>query len=335
MDGIALLSVEDAATHAAVLTEEFLRFLHLEKHASPCTVRSYRADLYQFGLFLSGAIGLWNRDRRTFDKNLDQKFLACTPLTARDFVSYLFAQNYCNASIARKMAALKGFYKFLTRRAMLSDNPLLTLRPPTQEKRVPKYLDQEQVHKLLIAPGGSGDVLSVRDSAILEMLCSTGIRASEMVELKLPDLDLLAGTVHVRGLAPVNRAVPISLRAILALERYLPMRATQGKPGQQLGDWVFLNKHGGSLSTRSVRRKLEKYLALAGLSPDLSPSTLRHSYAMHLVEQGANARQVCELLGHRNLSSSKNYSRVASSKRDGNRNSPTERVRPARDAVAA
>ena len=238
MDGIALLSAAATPTDAPALTAEFIRFLRLEKCASPCTVKSYRADLHQFGLFLSGTIGLRNRDQWLVDDDLDQKFLACTSQTAREFVSYLFAQNYCKSSIARKMAVLKGFYKFLIRRAMLFDNPMSSVRPPLQEKRIPKYLDQEQVHQLLRAPG-SGNVLSVRDSAILEVLCSTGIRASEMVELELADLDLSAGLVHVRGFSPVNRLAPIGLRVIEALQRYLRLRATQGKPGQKLGDRVF------------------------------------------------------------------------------------------------
>src|SRR5690242_18631830 len=206
------------------LVRQFLDYLRLEKHFSDYTVKSYGADLIQFGQFLAGEIGAAHTAQPRPDGSLDEKQLAVEPLTVREFLAYLYAQNYTKSTTARKLATLRSFYKFLIRRGMLSVNPLSTIRTPKQEKRLPKCLDLEQVQKLLDAPG-DGDLLSARDKAMLEVLYSSGIRVSELVELEMADLDLTEGVLRVRGKGRKDRLTPIGSQAIKALQRYFELRA--------------------------------------------------------------------------------------------------------------
>src|SRR5688572_22652186 len=250
------------------LVQQFLDYLRLEKHFSDYTVKSYGADLIQFGQFLVGEIGQHNADpplNVVFPEtpaSVDEKHVKAEPLQIREFLAYLYAQNYTKSTTARKLATLRSFYKFLIRKGVCTINPLATIRTPKQEKRLPKCLDLEQVQKLLDAPGDA-DILSARDKAMLEVLYSSGIRVSELVELKLEDIDLVEGVLRVTGKGRKDRLTPIGSQAIKALQRYFELRQTGG--GQPMTGRVFLNKHGESLSTRSVRRKLDKYLVAAGL----------------------------------------------------------------------
>ena len=307
------------------LVRQFLDYLHLEKHFSDYTVKSYGADLLQFAQFLAGEIG--SRNRAGFNPAaaaadaapkapmtpaaIDELQVKCEPLTIREFLAYLYAQNYTKSTTARKLATLRSFYKFLIRRGLVSVNPLSTIRTPKQEKRLPKCLDLEQVQKLLEAPG-DGDLLSARDKAMLEVLYSSGIRVSELVELETADLDLQEGVLRVKGKGRKDRLTPIGSQAIKALQRYFELRQSGG--GQPMTGRVFLNKHGESLSTRSVRRKLDKYLVAAGLDPGISPHTLRHSFATHLLNNGADLRSVQELLGHQSLSTTQVYTHLTTSR---------------------
>jgi integrase/recombinase XerC len=195
----------------------------------------------------------------------------------------------------------------------VSLNPLSTIRTPKQEKRLPKCLDLEQVQKLLDAPGDA-DLLSARDKAMLEVLYSSGIRVSELVELEMADIDLQEGVLRVRGKGRKDRLTPIGSQAIKALQRYFELRALDIRSQNYAGGRVFLNKHGESLSTRSVRRKLDKYLVAAGLDPGISPHTLRHSFATHLLNNGADLRSVQELLGHQSLSTTQVYTHLTTSR---------------------
>ncbi|GIW75481.1 MAG: tyrosine recombinase XerC [Phycisphaerae bacterium] len=294
------------------LVRAFLDYLKLERHFSDYTVRSYGADLFQFGQFLCGQIGtsFSNPERvGSPEESLDAKFLRCEALTIREFLAYLTAQNYTKSTTARKLATLRSFYKFLIRRGQLSVNPLSTIRTPKQERRLPKCLDLEQVQKLLDAPG-EGDILCIRDKAMLEVLYSSGIRVSELVDLEVQDIDLTEGVLRVRGKGRKDRLTPIGSQAILALKRYFVARQSDSRMNTQYTHKVFLNKHGQPLSTRSVRRKLDKYLTIAGLDPGISPHTLRHSFATHLLNNGADLRSVQELLGHQSLSTTQVYTHL-------------------------
>jgi integrase/recombinase XerC len=296
------------------LVQQFLDYLRLEKHFSDYTVKSYGADLIQFGQFLSGEIGASHAAQPRAGNTLDEKQVAVEPLTIREFLAYLYAQNYTKSTTARKLATLRSFYKFLIRRGLVTVNPLSTIRTPKQEKRLPKCLDLEQVQKLLDAPG-DGDLLSARDKAMLEILYSSGIRVSELVELETSDLDLNEGVLRVRGKGRKDRLTPIGSQAIKAVQRYFDLRALDSRcQASTRAARVFLNKHGEPLSTRSVRRKLDKYLVSAGLDPGISPHTLRHSFATHLLNNGADLRSVQELLGHQSLSTTQIYTHLTTNR---------------------
>jgi integrase/recombinase XerC len=309
---------DKAEKHFSPLVQQFLQYLKLEKHFSEYTVKSYGADLIQFGQFLSGEIGQPAAGEgaapaaasKVTPEELDRKQVTCEPLTIREFLAYLYGQNYTKSTTARKLATLRSFYKFLIRRGLVSVNPLSTIRTPKQDKRLPKCLDLEQVQKLLDAPG-DGDLLAARDKAMLEVLYSSGIRVSELVELEMADMDLQEGVLRVRGKGRKDRLTPIGSQAIKALQRYFELRNADPRLAAQTTGRVFLNKHGQSLSTRSVRRKLDKYLVQAGLDPGISPHTLRHSFATHLLNNGADLRSVQELLGHQSLSTTQIYTHLS------------------------
>src|SRR3954464_11307783 len=311
----ATASIDSSTTQEknfSPLVRQFLDYLRHEKHFSDYTIKSYGADLIQFGQFLCGDIGQLPGAKDGVP--LDDKQLKCEPLTIREFLAYLYAQNYTKSTTARKLATLRSFYKFLIRRGVVSVNPLSTIRTPKQEKRLPKCLDLEQVQKLLDAPGDA-DLLSSRDKAMLEVLYSSGIRVSELVELEMSDLDVQEGGLRVRGKGRKDRLTPIGSQAIKALQRYFDLRALDSRCQQSSrAPRVFLNKHGEPLSTRSVRRKLDKYLLHAGLDPGISPHTLRHSFATHLPNNGADLRSVQELLGHQSLSTTQIYTHLTTSR---------------------
>ena len=294
------------------VVRQFLDYLKLERHFSDYTVRSYGADLQQFSQFLIGEIGgNYGQSVKTTPAgtSLDARFNTCETMTVREFLAYLAAMNYTKSTTARKLATLRSFYKFQIRRGAVSVNPLSTVRTPKQERRLPKCLELDNVQRLLEAPGDD-DILSVRDKAMLEVLYSSGIRVSELVELELADLDLDEGVLRVKGKGRKDRLTPIGSQAINALKRYFTMRQADPKMHHEPTGRVFLNKHGEALSTRSVRRKLDKYLTIAGLDPGISPHTLRHSFATHLLNNGADLRSVQELLGHQSLSTTQVYTHL-------------------------
>jgi len=304
--------------HITPLVRAFLDYLKFERHFSDYTIKSYGADLSQFGQFLAGEIGRQASSTAALPpprspEELDQRFIKVEPLNVREFLAYLYGQNYTKSTTARKLATLRSFFKFCIRRGMVSVHPLSTIRTPKQEKRLPKCLDLEQVQKLLDAPG-DGDLLSARDKAMLEVLYSSGIRVSELVDLTFADIDLQEGVLRVKGKGRKERLTPIGSQAIRALHRYLELRTASLPIGADHPKEVFLNKHGQSLSTRSVRRKLDKYLSAAGLDPGISPHTLRHSFATHLLNNGADLRSVQELLGHQSLSTTQVYTHLTTAR---------------------
>jgi len=315
--GPAVATRPDAPLEKAFspLVRQFLDYLQLEKHFSDYTVKSYGTDLIQFGQFLMGEIGL-SPDvppLQVAGGSLDEKQLQCDAVAVRQFLNFLYSRNYTKSTTARKLATLRSFYKFLIRRGHLGLSPLAQIRTPKQDKRLPRCLDLEQVQKLLEAPGDA-DLLSARDKAMLEVLYSSGIRVSELVALEMADLDLAEGILRVRGKGRKERLTPIGSQAIKAIQRYFEIRSTDPRTAGLPTTRVFLNKHGQSLSTRSVRRKLDKYLEAAGLDPGISPHTLRHSFATHLLNNGADLRSVQELLGHQSLSTTQIYTHLTTAR---------------------
>jgi integrase/recombinase XerC len=190
---------------------------------------------------------------------------------------------------------------------------MVLIRTPRQGKRLPKAITIEQVERLLSAPS-EGDVLGARDRAMLETLYSTGIRVSELVGLNAEDLDIAGEALQVRGKGKKERIVPLGSHAIAAIVRYLELVRAEIKGEPVASRPLFVNKHGGRLSSRSVRRKLDKYLKQVGLDPSISPHTLRHSFATHLLDNGADLRSVQELLGHQSLSTTQVYTHLSTTR---------------------
>jgi integrase/recombinase XerC len=278
---------------------EFLRHLALEKNASAHTVKSYREDLTQALDFF----------RAKMPPGRPAQPAQLSPRLLRAYLAWLHEQGYAKSTVARRVAAVRSWCRFLCRQGTLASNPADGLRSPRQGKKLPHFLSAADLANLLQAPPADAP-LGVRDRAILETLYSAGLRVSELTGLNLEDLDLADGLVTVRGKGKRERLALLGGPAREALGAWLAARdaLTAGRARPQPA--LFLNKRGTRLTSRSVGRLLEKYLARAGLDPRTSPHTLRHSFATHLLDAGADIRSVQELLGHRSLSTTQIYTHV-------------------------
>ncbi|MBI4007571.1 MAG: tyrosine recombinase XerC [Planctomycetes bacterium] len=279
--------------------ENFFKELEHKSNSSQHTLRAYKIDLRQFLLFMKS-------EKCGNLEDVNHLFL-------RKFLSFLRDRGYSKRTIARKLASLRSFYKFLCQREIVEYNPAKAVRTPRHEKKLPHFLNINEMERLLNAPdektfGG------VRDKAILETLYSSGIRVSELVGLNNEDVDIHARVIKVRGKGKKERLAPIGSFAINAIQLYMNAKALRVRSSefrvQSLEDALFLNKYGGRLTTRSVARMLGKYLKIAGLQQESSPHSLRHSFATHLLDKGADLRAVQELLGHAHLSTTQIYTHV-------------------------
>ncbi|PYQ48501.1 MAG: tyrosine recombinase XerC [Acidobacteria bacterium] len=270
----------------------FLRHLDRERNASPHTVRAYGEDLEQFTRHLRAELG---RDARPGDVD---------HLLIRAFLARLHREGLKASSAARKLATLRTFFRYLCREGVLDRNPARALLSPRQEKRVPTHLDEADVARLLEMPG-DGDA-AVRGRALLEMLYATGIRCSELVGLDVSEVDLDARMIRVLGKGRKERIVPFGQRARAAVEAYLPIRA-RARPRD---DALFVNARGGRLTDRSVRLLVAMRVRQVALARRISPHTLRHSFATHLLQRGADLRSIQELLGHARLATTQRYTHV-------------------------
>ena len=273
--------------------KQFLVYLEGARDASPHTLRNYGADLREFFSFLNG-------------KSLDQ----VDTLVIRSFLAHLKSRNHSKATLSRKLSSLRSFFKYLARENHLRSNPVLGISTPKREKKLPQFLDLSEVTHLLEAPTGT-TWEGKRDRSILETLYSSGIRVSELVGLNRGDADLLSSLLKIRGKGKKERIVPVGEKAIQALRDYLeslPASLRKKSEGQETP--VFLNRSGSRLTDRSVRRLIVKYARRVSLKEGISPHTLRHTFATHLLDRGADLRSVQELLGHANLSTTQIYTHV-------------------------
>jgi integrase/recombinase XerC len=318
------------------IVDAFISYLLDERHFSPYTARCYGVDLRQYSEFIGESQNLeasHEQERQIYETALaksrgtngDQSdvlasvgpaTISGTMLQAdvdliRTFLAHLDEHQYSSATMARKIATLRSFYRWLDKRNFVESNPMLLIRTPRQNKRLPKAIDVAQVEQLLAAPDPT-ELLGARDRAILETLYSTGIRVSELVGINRGDFDETGQAMIVRGKGRRERIVPLGSHALAALSHYIKMldNDPRGQHTDPAEAPLFVNKHGGRLSTRSVRRKVSKYLQQAGLDPDISPHTLRHSFATHLLDNGADLRSVQELLGHQSLSTTQVYTHL-------------------------
>ncbi len=274
---------------------EFLRHLALEKNASAHTVKSYREDLTQAVTFFRAKLGSSNPTPGQLSTRL-----------LRAYLVWLHEQGYAKTTVARRIAAVRSWCRFMCRQGTLTANPADSLRGPRQDKKLPHFLAEDATERLLTAPPANTP-LGLRDRALLETVYSAGLRVSEATGLNLGELDLDSGLATVRGKGKKERLALLGPKALKALKHWLEAR--DGLPRKN-SDAVFLNKNGTRLTSRSVGRLVEKYLARAGLDARTSPHSLRHSFATHLLDRGADIRSVQELLGHRSLATTQIYTHV-------------------------
>ncbi|HOD80327.1 MAG: Tyrosine recombinase XerC [Planctomycetes bacterium ADurb.Bin126] len=294
----------------------FLDYLDHERNFSAHTLRGYQADLRQFCQFLLAqkaappGAALSADDLPPLDgcdeQGLYSLVVSAGPVDLRAYLAVLRNSDYTKTTIARKLASLRSFYRFLMRTRQIEDSPAAVIRTPRQDKRLPKCLDVEQVTALLEAPQ-AGTFLGARDRAILETIYSGGLRISELVGLDAEDLDEFSEALRVRGKGKKERLVPLGGPALAAIAAYLPLRRQTGV-GE--GGALFVNDDGGRLTDRSIRRRLDYYLQACGIDIHVSPHTLRHSFATHMLNAGADLRSVQELLGHASLSTTQIYTHL-------------------------
>ncbi len=274
--------------------KRFIDHLGKERGLSQFTLSSYRGDLLQFYSFLR-------------EKTPHQKDLISTVdrFLLRHFLGKLKAEGYANGSISRKLSAIRSFYKFLCREGITSANPAVYISSPKKKKKLPSFLSPEQISSLMGSPQRP-DVLGLRDKAILETFYGSGIRLRELVGLNLSHLDLANNLIKVKGKGDKERIVPMGRSASAAIRKYLEKRE-ELKPKE---DALFLNYRGYRLSPRGVELIVKGYLRKISEDGSLSPHSLRHSFATHLLDRGADLRAVKELLGHSSLSTTQIYTHI-------------------------
>lgn len=283
------------------LIEQYGVHLRSERNCSPHTLRGYLSDLRQFhGYLLDEGLcqdGEKKIDLQAIDRQVVRAYLGALAKTCR------------KSSLARKVAALKGFFRYLVEEKRLAHNPLSVFATPKQEKPLPVFLSVDDVFRLLGGIQRAG-VPGLRDRAILEVLYSTGVRVSELVGLNWEDVDFNLGILRVVGKGAKERIVPVGEVALKALEAYRIAQARKPGRAEKGGAAVFLNPRGLRITVRSVARIVEKHLRAAGIPVRMGPHGLRHSFATHLLNGGADLRAIQELLGHASLSTTQRYTHV-------------------------
>jgi integrase/recombinase XerC len=276
----------------------FLRHLRIERNCSDLTFKAYSDDFESFTEYLGDRVG-----------NVPEPE-ELTINVLRGYVTYLHECEYARSTIARRLACLRSFFKYTTREGITTSNPAKALRTPRAGRKLPHFLTTEQVTKLLESPPAN-DAMGLRDRAMLETTYSAGLRVAELVSLNVSDWDRGANILRVLGKGKKERIAPVGTYAAKALDRWLEVRVADQDAPPDERDAMFLNRFGRRLTTRSVGRMLEKYILVTGLASITSPHTLRHSFATHLLDGGADLRSVQELLGHKSLTTTQIYTHVS------------------------
>ena len=291
---------------------QFRHYLETERNASLHTIEAYARDIAEFRILVRG----------------DETFSDWTAVDhdqARSFVIKLFDRGDSKRSIQRKLSAMRSFYRFLIRHNLAKDNPFTGLAPIKSDKPLPLVMSVNDIDRLIggvksyweqAASAGfakseeSAGFAMARDIAMIELIYSGGLRIGEAVGIDLGDLDIANSVIRVRGKGKKERLAALGTQALSALRSYYPQRRTTGAD-RQLSSPLFVNRFGTRLTARSFQRNLKNYLASAGLPPDFTPHKLRHSFATHLLDAGADLRSVQEMLGHENLSTTQIYTHVS------------------------
>jgi integrase/recombinase XerD len=282
------------------LVLDFLAYLEFERGLSRNTLEAYRTDLLQFGRFLA------RRDTSALDAG---------PADVADFLAELAAGGVdrppaSTATIHRKTACLRSFYRHVRREGLRDSDPTATVSPPRRSRKLPHVLTRGEIDRLLSQPGGT-EPAALRDRALLELLYACGLRASEAIGLELPDVDLEERVLRARGKGSKERVVPIGQAAVQALRIYLE----RGRPGLVKGSAetrVFVNFRGGALTRQGLYKIVRRHALTAGLADRMSPHTLRHTFATHLLAGGCDLRSVQEMLGHADVSTTQLYTHLSS-----------------------
>jgi integrase/recombinase XerC len=287
--------------------KSFLEYLRLNRNASAHTVRAYDSDVSQFLAFLAAEKGRPTGALTAADFDT---------AAVRGFLAELYRRGNSRASAGRKLAAVRAFGRYLRREGVLEQDPAALVGTPKREQKIPAHLDMDEMAKLLETPDTSTP-LGRRDRAILELFYASGLRLSELVGLDLDDVNLSARMVRVLGKGGKERLVPFNKTAAGALRAYLADYEGTGVQGtgaprgkERRSRPLFLNYRGGRLTTRSVDRLVRRYVALCSTRYGISPHALRHSFATHLLERGADLRAIQELLGHARLSTTQRYTHL-------------------------
>ncbi len=285
------------------LIDRYIQYLRYERNASPHTIRNYASDLWQFRDFLAQG----QREGSLDVKRIDA-------LRIRGFLAFLFEREKKRTSIARKLAAVRAFFKFLTRERVLAQNPGSAISTPKLSKTLPRIMTEEQINNFLdqvsqAAQGGGAALL--RDRAILELLYASGLRVSELVGLDLASVNFGDGMLLVRGKGRKERIVPFGSKAKQALSDYLPVREGILREKRASSPALFLNARGKRLTTRSIDRLVKNYVRTFGPNVKVSPHSFRHAFASHLLTEGADLRAIQEMLGHASLSTTQKYTQVS------------------------
>jgi integrase/recombinase XerC len=275
--------------------DSYIRFLEVERNASPYTVRNYRTDLFDFFGFLADA-GLNSLDE--VDKQ-----------TLRDFLTHLVERNIAKSSIARKLSAIRSFYRYLQREKIISTSPLESTSSPKLDKRLPSFLSADETTRLVESPN-TATPQGQRDRALMELLYASGLRVSELVGLNIEQVNLSTREIRVWGKGSKERIVLIGEPAVEALTYYVKRGRDDMLEGKR-NSAIFVNRYGKRLTERMVQIMVEKYASIVGIKKKVHPHMLRHTFATHLLDGGADLRVVQELLGHASLTSTQVYTHVS------------------------
>ncbi len=285
--------------------DDFLKHLKYERNLSEHTLRNYESDMVQFYDYIAPL------DKN--DERRDVPIRSIDNLTIREYMATLYEKKKKKSSIHRKVATLRTFFRFLCREEILENNPAMLVSSPRVDRKLPNHLSIEQMVRFIETPE-TETVLGKRDRAILELLYASGLRVSELVGLNLLDIDFTHQTLRVKGKGRKERMVPFGNHAKAALEIYLGVRGElliEADPDDRDPLAVFMNYQGTRITTRSVGRMLDKYCKECTDLPHVSPHALRHSFATHLLDAGADLRTIQELLGHVRLSTTQQYTHVS------------------------
>jgi len=282
--------------------EKFIEALSVEKAFSQNTCRAYQSDLRQFLAYLQGPSSGLNKPEAVDVREVDNVFI-------RSYLGFLYKKNE-KTTIARKLSALRSFFRFLVKRGVIRTNPADAVLTPKRGKPVPNFLSVDEVFRLLDGVKG-GALLALRNRAILETLYSTGIRVAEIAGMNVGNVDFEKGLVRVVGKGNKERLAPVGEKALNAIRAYLEKRDRATGRGLSDSEPLLLNHRGGRLTTRSIARLLEKVVRQLGLLRPISPHGLRHTFATHMLDAGADLRVVQELLGHASLTTTQRYTHVS------------------------